>query len=229
MSRQAGKSLERRHAGSSEVRVSEDPITIGLDKSISVDLAKLNAPTNRYDADYAWVEHRPSDVSVSLFFAKRSRNEEGEQLRTRLELRYPPENLVNHFWANSRRFHKGLQAFADLWPGRRDWRTAHPDVRKWKATKDHSESVNLEAMAHAGSEATIDFYSFSPSGIAQYRKSGVSASLRIEPIVRVQLTVFELLGLLNDVEPIVDEVKRYLPNEEAVLALKELRAKEEAS
>ncbi len=202
--------------------MSEDPITIGVDKSISIDLGKLSAPTNRYDADYAWVEHRPTDAAVSFFFAKRSRDE-GEDLRTRLELRYPPENLVNHFWANTRTFHSGLQDFVNLWPGRRSWRDNRLEVSKWKATKDHSEWVNVEAMSHAGSEATIDFYSLSPSGIARYRRGGASASLRIEPIVRVQLTVFELLDLLKAVEPIVNEVQRYLPTEDAVRALREAR------
>jgi len=49
-----------------------------------------------YDADTAWVEEL-STGDVRLFFAKRDRNDSG-QLRSRLEIRYPVENLVGHLW-----------------------------------------------------------------------------------------------------------------------------------
>src|SRR5438445_3134779 len=93
--------LQRRHAGVGQLQV-VDPITVGPDRTINVDLRKLTAPVNVYDADLAWIAHRPG--TVSLFFGKRSLPPKRE-LRTRLELRYPPENLVHHFWRNSREFH----------------------------------------------------------------------------------------------------------------------------
>ncbi len=188
----------------------EDPITIGLDKSININLAKLNAPSNIYDADFAWVEHEPG--KVSLFFAKKSRDNKGE-LRTRLELRYPAENLVHHFWQNSRDFHERLRTFVQLWPNSAFGH--HADVSAWKAEKDHSEWVNFEAMAHAGTEATIDFYAIPAVGIARFRRGGGSADLKIVPVVRVHLTAFELLRLMDAAAPIVREIEGYLPKQGA--------------
>lgn len=202
-----GRALERRPAGRSETRVVEDPISVGLDKTISIDLSKVAAPANIYDADIAWVTHQPG--LVSLFFGKRDLNEKG-RLRTRLELRYPAENLVHHFWNNSRDFHEKVRAFVGLWPTAAT-QAPQPSVGDWKAEKDHSEWVNFEAMAHAGSEATLDFYSIPAFGIAKYRGGGGTASLKIIPIVRVNLTVFELLRLMDAVAPVIRAIEEYLP------------------
>ena len=40
------------------------------DRSISVNLSKLDSPQNEYDADVAWVEHKPGDVRI--LFGKRN-------------------------------------------------------------------------------------------------------------------------------------------------------------
>lgn len=203
--RSGGALTERRPADGSEPRVIGDPITVGLDKSIKIDLTKVVAPSNIYDADFAWVEHRPG--VASLFFGKKDRDER-DRFRTRLELRYPAENLVQHFWENSRSFHERLRSFVELWPHE----VASPGaVQQWTAERDHSEWVNFEAIAHAGTEATMDFYSIPAVGIARFRKGGGSASLTIVPVVRVHLTAFELLRLMDAVAPIVAEIKRYLP------------------
>src|SRR5438105_1357931 len=202
-----GRALERRPADQSEARVVEDPITVGLDKSINIDLSKVKAPANIYDADVAWVTHQPG--LVSLFFGKRDLNEKG-RLRTRLELRYPAENLVHHFWGNSREFHEKLRAFVGLWPTAAT-QTPQPSAGDWKADKDHSEWVNFEAMAHAGSEAMLDFYSIPAFGIAKFRSGGGTAALQIVPIVRVNLTVFELLRLMDAVDPVIRAIEGYLP------------------
>ena len=66
---------------------SGDPITIGPDNSINIDLSKLPPPDKLYDADQAWVIH--SGTKVSLFFGKR-RLDRPSKFRTRLEIRYPP-------------------------------------------------------------------------------------------------------------------------------------------
>ncbi len=198
--------MERRPADRTESRLVEDPITVGLDKSINIDLTRVVAPANIYDADVAWVTHQPG--RVSLFFGKRDLDQEA-RLRTRLELRYPAENLVHHFWSNSRGFHERLRAFVSLWPESAN--TAQAPVAKWEADKDHSEWVNFEAIAHAGTEATLDFYSIPAVGIARFRRGGGSASLTIVPVVRVNLTAFELLRLMDAVEPVVKEIEGYLP------------------
>lgn len=51
--RRAVAQIERRPAAIGQAQVVEDPITIGLDRTINVDLSKLSAPTNVYDADFA--------------------------------------------------------------------------------------------------------------------------------------------------------------------------------
>src|SRR5690349_7828988 len=95
--------LERRPAsGSQGSLATSDPITIGPDRTINVDLGKLPGPSREYDADFAWISHHVG--RVSFFFGKRDLNEQGK-LRTRLEVRYPPEHLVGNFWRNSRDFH----------------------------------------------------------------------------------------------------------------------------
>jgi hypothetical protein len=128
--------IEKRPSGGS---LTDDPITIGLDKSINVDLSKLPAPQNVYDADFGWIEHRPG--AISLLFGKQNRDEPN-LLRTRLEVRYPPENLVRNFWGNSRMFHEKLLSFAAKWPA--DATRAAIDPSKLKAMKEHSEWANFE-------------------------------------------------------------------------------------
>ena len=125
-----------------------DPITVGPDKSIRVDLSKLEAPHNVYDADFAWLEY--GSDSVSLLFGKQDRND-SSQLRTRLEVRYSLEAFVRHFWQNSRTFHESLAKFVS------DWRfvAKSGDPSKMPAAKDHSEWANFEYIAHAGTEASI--------------------------------------------------------------------------
>lgn len=207
--RRAISKIEQKAAGLGQGQIVEDPISVGLDRSIKIDLSKLSAPTNLYDADLATIFH--SDGEVSLFFAKKAIGEENK-LRTRIELRYPPENLVHHFWKNSRDFHVRLRQFAEDWPKKK---ALEADLRSWSSARDHSEWVNFEAMSHAGTEATIDFYQLPPPGIARFNQGLGSGNLQIVPIVRVQLTVFEMLRLLDATAPVVAEIERYLPKRNA--------------
>jgi len=199
--------MDKRPAAGSLAQIVDDPVGIGPDRTITIDMAKLPPPSNAYDADFAWIEHKPGDVR--LFFAKRNRDDP-KRLRTRLELRYPPESLLGHFWRNSREFHERMKAFTQQWPqagGERD--KFQPE--QMPADKEHSEWSNFEMMAHAGTEALIDFYTLPVSGIAMFVKGQGSSGLKMTPIVRVQLSVFELNRLLDSMEPIVDEIRRNLP------------------
>jgi len=198
--------LARRPSGESDLGVVVDPITVGPNQTINVDLAKLPAPDRIYDADLAWIEHQGR--AVSLFFAKRLRNSP-QRLRTRLELRYSPEHLVVHFWQNSRGFHERLRSYAAKWPP--DDAREEIDPAKMDAEHEHSEWTNFEAMAHVGSEACLDFYLLPAVGVARFARGQGSSGLRLTPIVRVQLTIFELLRLLDSAESVVNEVKAYLP------------------
>jgi len=210
--------LDRHPSGRSEVRVL-DPISLGPDKAIRVDLSLLSAPSNVYDADFAWVEHRVGSA-VSIFFGKASRDSK-QQLRTRLEVRYPPEGFVSHFWGNTREFELSLRDFAAAWP--QDKSRNEIDPSTWPAARDHSEWVGFEAMAHSGTEAMLDFYLLPAVGVARFHKSQGSSGLQVIPIVRVQMTIFELIRLFDLAVPIVDEINQYLP--QALQTAREAREK----
>jgi hypothetical protein len=176
-------------------------------KSVTIDAAALESPRNVYDADAAWVE-RSYGGTVSLFFAKLARGR--ETLKTRLEVRYPPEDFVNHFWKNSRGFHEKLRTFVNRWP---QTNTSTPEVQDWTAEKDHSEWVNFDYMAHSGTEGTIDFFHMPPSGIARYSQTNKPEVLELNPVVRVLLTSSELLRLLDRCESFVAEIEASMPSE----------------
>ena len=198
--------LDRRPSADNAIEVIGDPVSVGLGRSIKIDMAKLVAPTLVYDADCAWIEHRPG--IASLFFAKKSRDAE-QSLRTRLEVRYPIENLVGHFWRNSREFHQKLHEFVDQWPvdaARRD-----VDASSMKAVKEHSEWANFEAMAHAGTEAVIDFYSLAAPGLARFAQGQGSEGLVLLPVVRIMTTTFELTHLLDQTAAVVKAIESYFP------------------
>src|SRR5437899_59886 len=84
-------------------------LRVGLtDDSLGIDVKKLEAPAQAYDADAAWIEYRPG--RVSLFFAKRNRDDPN-LLLSRLEVRYPPEDLINTFWNISTDFFDRLRKY----------------------------------------------------------------------------------------------------------------------
>jgi hypothetical protein len=176
-------------------------------KSISVDGAALESPRNVYDADITWIEMSRGGT-VSIFFAKLARGR--ESLKSRIEIRYPPEDFFNHFWNNSRDFHERLRDFVHKWPVPEP----PPNVEDWPADKDHSEWVNFDYMAHSGTEGTIDFYHMPPSGIARYAQIEKPEVLELNPVVRVLLTSAELLRLLDRCEPIAREIDSILPAEQ---------------
>lgn len=198
--------VDRQPSAGSKLEVLDDAISTGLDRSLTIDMAKLPTPNLSYDADYAWIEHQPGDLR--LFFAKRNRdNPLG--LRSRLEVRYPPESLVGHFWRNSREFHQQMKAFAVQWPKHHERDDVRPETLK--TDKEHSEWANFEAMAHSGTEAMIDFFTLPVWGVAKFVGGQGSSGLKMVPVVRIQMTVFELTRLLDSMESVVTEIKNYLP------------------
>jgi hypothetical protein len=177
-------------------------------EGIKVHWAKLRIPDKTYEADYAWVKVRHGAVSV--FFGKQDLDSPNT-LRTRLEIRYPVEKFLNHFWRQSRDFHQKLRE-ARKYPG---WSANRikESPETMKALKDHSETANFDYCARSGSEAVIDFYYVSPSGIARLAQGMGATSIRVDPVVRIQLMMPELLGLLDAAEPVVEELTKNLPEE----------------
>jgi len=174
---------------------------------LKVNWSRLNDPDRLYEADFAWIRIRHG--AVSLFFGKEDLDKSGS-LRSRLELRYPVEKFVKHFWENSRDFHARLRKVPD-WPGRSDRASYNPE--SMPSQKDHSERVNFEYMAHFGSEACLDFHYLTPGGVARLAQGLGGSSLKILPVARVQVTTSELLFLLDAAEPIAMELTAGLPHD----------------
>lgn len=174
---------------------------------LKIHWAKLPPPDRLYEADFAWIRLRYG--AVSLLFGKEDLNEE-KRLRTRLEIRYPGEKFLHHFWKNSREFHKAIRELPNWSDGDTRGRI---EPEKWTALKDHSESANFEYMARFGSEAVLDFYYVAPSGIARLAQGMGASGVRVDPVVRVQTTRSELLHLLDAAEPIVQELEHQLPED----------------
>lgn len=176
-------------------------------RSISIDMSKLGPPQRTYDADLASLEHREGDIR--LFFGK-LKLPERNTLATRVEIRYPIESFYNHLWHNSRDFHKGLRSRATGLISRAlDQRELHT----LRADKDHSEWANFDFMGYSGTEAAIDFFHLPPTDIARFGRTGASTNIALEPILRVQMGVDQLLGLLESCAESVPEIEKYLPHE----------------
>jgi len=188
--------------------VSEDPITLGADGSILINLTRLPAPDKIYDADLSWV--RRGRGYVSFFFGKEN-VDDPSKLRTRLEVKYAPEAFVRHFWRNSREFHEKMRTQLQSWP--QDPSLEVVDGARMPAEKDHSEWANFDYMARSGTHGTIDFFLLPAPGVARFIQGQGSSGLTLVPVVRVMMTVHELSRLLDLVDGMVDEVKKYLPPE----------------
>jgi hypothetical protein len=191
-----------------------DPaVRVDADGTIRIQMSKLRPPQNLYDADYAWATRRQGAV-VSLFFAKGFPSKKGGgdgTLRSRLELRYPYEPFMNHFWPNSRRFHEGLRAYLADHPLEHEGLDNAPEL---SADRDHSEWVNFDYLAHSGSQASLDFFHIAPSAIARFVQGQGSRDLEFTPVVRVHTTTFQLCRLLDSCEPIARELEAGMPRSE---------------
>ena len=180
------------------------------DRSVSVDLSKLGSPLKTYDADLASLEH--SGSSVRLFFGKLRLPKRGS-LATRVEIRYPIEFFYKHLWQNSREFHGRLRERAAAL--RISESPAQRQLHELEADKDHSEWANFDFMGYSGTEAAIDFFHLPPTDFARFEKTGAMANVALEPILRVQLGVDQLLGLLESCADAAPEIEKYLPHDAA--------------
>lgn len=201
--------IERPESADSDLLQISEGIRVGVGgrREIIIDTTQLASPRNRYDADFAWVEHEAGS-SVSLYFGKRDRNMP-EALKSRLQIRYPPEDFVRHFWYNSRKFQENVKRVLTTWPRQETRGRLEPE--KWISEKDHSEWVNFDYMAFAGTQAAVDFFHLAIGGVARYTRGQGTAGLELEAVVRVQMTLGELGRLLEACSPVVDIIEGYLP------------------
>jgi hypothetical protein len=210
MAKESKAIVRMRSSGAASNEMLDDAITVSAaDRGVIIDLAKLNPPDKVYDADYAWLRHKPG--RVSLFFGK-ANLDDVTRLRTRVELRYSPEAFVRNFWKNSGDFRAAVIESANHWPADSERLGLEPE--KMHSEKDHSEWANFEYMARVGSEATLDFYYLPTSGLAKYATGHGSRGLKIVAAMRVQLTMQELARLFVSCESVVGEIEKSLPEEE---------------
>lgn len=173
--------------------------------SITLDITKIEGPDRVYDADVAWIEHKPG--AATLVFAKLGGDR--DQLRSRLEIRYPPEDLLLTFWGNSRSFFSRVKRYVAGWDD--ESRTTHEPPVKSNALQTHSEWSSFTYMSQSGSESAIDFYHVAPGALARFAQHGETAGLKMRPVVRVQLTTFELLSFILRVQVVLDEIRKHIP------------------
>ncbi len=180
------------------------------DRSVSIDMSRLGPPLKTYDADLASLEHRENDIR--LFFGK-LRLPGRDSLATRVEIRYPIELFHKHLWQNSREFHGRLRERAEALRISRSMERCQ--LHEMEADKDHSEWANFDFMGYSGTEAAIDFFHLPPTDLARFEKTGAMMNVALEPILRVQLGVGQLLRLLDSCADAVPEIENYLPHDAA--------------
>lgn len=173
---------------------------------ISVDTSKLEAPSNLYDADAAWIRYRTGDVSI--FFGKRDPLDSATLL-TRIEVRYPVEAFLNTFVDQSVEFAKVLAKYCQRWPSLSN--AIDDSAASMRAQKSHSAWASYTHMAYSGSEASIDFYHLSVASIARYSKLRDTAGLLLRPVMRVQLSTFDLYQLLMQGESVAEKIRKDAP------------------
>jgi hypothetical protein len=181
------------------------------DGALILETSKLGAPQDVYDADVAWLERRSS--YVSLYFGKAST--EGE-LSTRVEVKLSFEAFIHHLWENSsKEFFGRLKEWSDKRRGAGAEAKPEP-LEKYRVcvpAKQHSIWANFTVFAHAGSEASLDFFHLSPNAIAAFVRTKDGSSIVVTPKLRVLTTTQELLRLLHLAEEIVPELEKVVMNE----------------
>jgi hypothetical protein len=174
--------------------------------AVSVELSKLEPPDRAYDADVAWIESAPGRITI--LFGKIDRDDP-LRLRSRLEVRYPAEDFVLTFWRPSAEFAARVAKFASSWP-----KAVANDqaLAKQPALQTHSEWASFAYMSHTGTDAAIDFYHLSPTAMARWTQLRETTHMRLKPILRVQLSVFDLDALLRQAEEVDRAVREVLPS-----------------
>jgi hypothetical protein len=180
---------------------------IGDGSVLQLDWSKVDPPTQVYVAEHAAVKIHHG--AVGMFFAQ-SRPGKMEKLLTRLELRYPFEHFYREFWTNSREFHQRLRTniekFGPLAPKDEDRVDAKGDAEQIAFM-----CVNYCVCAQTGSESMIDFYHVSPRSSFLYGQTKDLSMFEFEPKVRVQLTSWEMLHIMDQCDGLAKEIGPQLP------------------
>jgi hypothetical protein len=127
----------------------------------------------------------------------------------------PPEDFLRSL-SISRAFYRVIREQAGKWGAEALNVTAPPiGVR---AEKSHSEWANFVYIAFAGTGASIDLYQMSIAGVARYAKKRDISGLSLSPVLRIHLSLFELVRLLTEGYTLKDQILRDAPEEVRKLA-----------
>lgn len=179
-----------------------DQVALWSDGTLRLNLQKLGTPHDQYDADLAWIEK--SLGWVRLHFAQVG---PGPRLRSEVTVKYSPEAFFAHFWTNSRSFHEGLRARRAAGGMVADPARDKFPLQGGAAEKTHTLTANYDILAHAGSEASIDFFHLPPSALAAWTRQKDASGLKVSPMLRVLLSTDELVRLLDEAEPLARELE----------------------
>jgi hypothetical protein len=176
--------------------------------TLQIDPGRIEVPDKVYDADVAWAER--SSGAMTLFFAKTNRDNPAA-LKSRLEIRYPIEQVARTFWKPTQTFFRNVTEYVAKWPasmrGTLDVPSGLP------ASTTHSEWATFTMIAHTGSHASIDFYELPPAALHRFNQIGDKGGLKLRPVVRVDISIFELAAFLTRIEPMAREIQQELPEE----------------
>jgi len=174
---------------------------------ISVDASKLEAPSNLYDADSAWLQYQKGKLSI--FFAKTDVSDPSILL-SRIEVRYAAESFWDSFIKQQSEFAESVGKYCGQWPSHAA-ATDRDSRASMRAVKSHSVWSNYTYMAFSGTEAAIDFYHLSASSVAKYSKLRDTAGLLLRPVMRVQLSTFDLHDLLTESTAVAEAIRKDVP------------------
>lgn len=162
---------------------------------LRVDYSAAPDPENYYYADY--YEVHDLDPEVLFVFGKLNRPG-GEQLRNKIEVYFPAQQLVGQLWKTAPVFFSKLQDFA---------RKKGCSALSAGTLESGSDNVKVQVirsnnafMAQFGTEALIDFFSISPSDLLLKAKN--HRTVQLNALVRVEMSVEVLWGFLAACEPI---------------------------
>jgi hypothetical protein len=181
------------------------PLRVGAAvDSVEVDVSKLPPPSSEYDADFSWAEDMRG--TVSLFFAKLNRDSEG-RLASRIELRLGGEDAVR-FVMSAKDFYEKLHERSSSW-GKL---SAEPSSYSpaLPADRSHSQWASYLYVAYSGTRAVIDAYEMSVPGLARYIQTKDANALDLRPVVRIQMSVFEIKRMMLELEGLIPKVREFL-------------------
>ncbi len=175
---------------------------------IGINLAKLQAPSDVYDGDFAWAEKGYG--SINLLFAKAGLSSRSE-LKSKLEIRMSAENFVM-FWRHTQNFY-GILKNEHLARIPKIVASTSFDPQTVTAKSEHSTWASIVAVSYTGGAASADFFLIPPNAIGSYQQTNDPAQLVVTPVLRALFGTHALLALLESCRGIAAEVEPMLPKE----------------